>query len=334
MIKIIRENTDADYARTEALEYLKNLSRQPVNRKTYNELLRLSQNIILYSDDPNDTELANYISEIRFSLKSEINTKKRLDLGQATMQDIIDQINRIRMYRNKKVYVESKVISTSLQERISDSDLLSKMNDWFHYYNDLLWNNELKKPSFGLLKSKVNAGLYEPSKETIRLNNFYDMEEKQLESVFVHEMIHLYQHQKYNIVDHGRTFNSELRRVNSMLPIEIKRKEADYNLIMDAGSVSNTKFGVVVEHDRGGSGVAVFKLDYFIKNRQEIDSIVKKNYRNLGSPDILFSGIVDNIDLARFKIKRSMASFAFYTIQESVYSAIVEDIEDRKDLTP
>ena len=44
---VIRENNNADYARKEALDYLENLSSKPVNRKTYNELLTLSQNIVL-----------------------------------------------------------------------------------------------------------------------------------------------------------------------------------------------------------------------------------------------------------------------------------------------
>ena len=101
---VIRENNNADYARKEALEYLENLSSKPVNRKTYNELLTLSQNIVLYSDDEDTLDIGQYIADIRLDLKSEINTIKRLNLGQSTMQEIIDSVNRVRGYRNKKVY--------------------------------------------------------------------------------------------------------------------------------------------------------------------------------------------------------------------------------------
>jgi hypothetical protein len=216
-----------------------------------------------------------------------------------------------------------------LRENISKPELLKKMPVWFRKYNKQLWNDELSTPIFQVKPRKNMVGLYSPQDKTILLSNFYDLTEEQYESVFVHEMVHLYQHEFFNIVDHGRTFNKELNRINRILPFEVKPKESAYEI--EYGQDTSKKVGVVLGKDRHGSFVVTFKLDFFLdqSNQAEIEKIIKQNFK---TADILVMGVSDHQKLQTFKIKRSLRSLDIYNLADKYFDDIYKSIEDKKEI--
>ncbi len=99
---------------------------------------------------------------------------------------------------------------------------------WFGDFNKKYFSEELPLPNFATGKSRTRLGslswrvthrwLSKSIRDyTIRVSNFYDLQEGDFKNILLHEMIHLYIVSK-GIKDsspHGKRFISTMRRINS-----------------------------------------------------------------------------------------------------------------------
>ena len=206
------------------------------------------------------------------------------------------------------------------------SALLRIMPVWFKKYNKQLWNNQLSAPLLQVKTLKNKVGLYSPKDKSITLSDFYGLSEEQFISVFIHEMIHLYQDEFYDVVDHGRTFNQELVRINRLLPFEIKKTENAYEA--EYGQDAGKDVGVVLGKDDKGSFIVTFRLDFFLNqsNRSTIEKVIKQNFRSA----IIVTGISNHPKLQTFKTKRSLRSLEVYDLADKYYNDIYDSIQNKK----
>lgn len=223
-----------------------------------------------------------------------------------------------------------KIYESRFKENVSKSELLSKMKKWFRLYNSKLYNNSLPMPSFQVKTLKNKVGLYILDSRIILLSDFYDLTEEQYESIFVHEMIHLYQHITYEVVDHGKVFKRELDRVNRIVPFEVKAKESAYNV--SYGQDKGKSVGVVLEKDGLGNSVITFNLEFFLNrsNYNEIKNTMKKHLSREAL--VLVMGISSHPKLQTYKTKRSLRRLELYEISDKDFSAVYDSIQNMEDL--
>lgn len=81
----------------------------------------------------------------------------------------------------------------------------------FHYFNGLFFNNELKTPNFRISTTHRQLGLCSIKNgiPTISVSNYYDVQEEELENTLIHEMVHLYEWQKFQRMTHKETFKAK-----------------------------------------------------------------------------------------------------------------------------
>ena len=214
------------------------------------------------------------------------------------------------------------------KENIPKTQLLTKMDKWFKIYNKKLWSNELPKPIFLVKTLKNKVGLFDPNDFSLLLSNFYDLTEEQYLSVFIHEMIHLYQLHKYDFVDHGRVFIREVDRVNTILPFEVKTKESAY--IINYGKSEGKLVGVMLEKDGSGAGVVTFRLDFFKSNYDKIKNVFKTHIGY--QANVLVMGVSDHPKLQTYKTKRSLSRIDIHDLNMSYFDDIYNSIKDLEDL--
>lgn len=103
-----------------------------------------------------------------------------------------------------------------------------QLKEWFSLFNERYFNGELPEPVLAVGKSRTRLGTmsWKTKKKffcvstdgyTIRISNYFDMEEKQYKSVLLHEMIHL--HIVFNKIKdtsaHGIVFRKIMRSINA-----------------------------------------------------------------------------------------------------------------------
>ncbi len=98
---------------------------------------------------------------------------------------------------------------------------------WFLDFNKRYFDGELPTPILAIGNSRTQLGtmswrqshkwLKSTYTYTIRISNFYDVEEKDFKNVLLHEMIHLYIESKHlkDTSSHGRLFQTMMQRINS-----------------------------------------------------------------------------------------------------------------------
>ncbi|MBP5259479.1 MAG: SprT-like domain-containing protein [Paludibacteraceae bacterium] len=90
------------------------------------------------------------------------------------------------------------------------------LQDWFTRFNSDYFEAGLRRPAFGLTQAKSYLGQCrcQPGMEPIiRISVFYDRTERELQTTFLHEMIHLWQFQSLRRLGHGDSFKRMASRI-------------------------------------------------------------------------------------------------------------------------
>ena len=105
---------------------------------------------------------------------------------------------------------------------------VSRLRDWFAGFNVMYFGGALPEPAFAVGRSRTRLGSLSwryrrvllsrrPYGYVIRVSNYYDLDERQLKSVLLHEMIHLYVVSE-GIKDtspHGKVFRKKMSEINA-----------------------------------------------------------------------------------------------------------------------
>lgn len=104
---------------------------------------------------------------------------------------------------------------------------VDRLKAWFDEFNARYFNGELPRPAFSTGMSRTRLGSMSWRKErhlfrqvaafSIRISNYYDVDETTFKSVLLHEMIHLYIVSR-GIKDtsaHGKEFRRHMNRLNA-----------------------------------------------------------------------------------------------------------------------
>jgi len=101
------------------------------------------------------------------------------------------------------------------------------LREWFAVFNQRYFEGKLSEPKFAVGKSRTRLGSLSWKTHrkllfgvkcdyTIRLSNYYDVEERDFKNVLLHEMIHLYIESQYvkDTSSHGVVFRRMMRTIN------------------------------------------------------------------------------------------------------------------------
>ncbi|MDO4161108.1 MAG: SprT-like domain-containing protein [Prevotellaceae bacterium] len=105
---------------------------------------------------------------------------------------------------------------------------VAQLSEWFAEYNAKYFADKLPLPTIAIGRSRTRLGSMEWKSQrkwllktsesyTIRISNYYDMEEKEFKNVLLHEMIHLQivsQHMK-DTSPHGKIFRQRMKEINA-----------------------------------------------------------------------------------------------------------------------
>ena len=104
------------------------------------------------------------------------------------------------------------------------------LEEKFEEYNELYFNDKLRKPKFGLLKSfrvygQFSFFVYDTciSSRKLSISCYYDWEEEQLRNTMVHEMIHykLAEERKDLNATHGKEFINMAQEMNEKYGLNV-----------------------------------------------------------------------------------------------------------------
>ena len=119
---------------------------------------------------------------------------------------------------------------------------VSRLRDWFAGFNVMYFGGALPEPAFAVGRSRTRLGSLSwryrrvllsrrPYGYVIRGSNYYDLDERQLKSVLLHEMIHLYivAEGLRDTSPHGVLFRRKMDAINADgwgISVSAKIKEA------------------------------------------------------------------------------------------------------------
>lgn len=102
------------------------------------------------------------------------------------------------------------------------------LREWFAVFNRMYFENKLDEPALAVGRSRTRLGslswkthrrLFGSSKcdYTIRLSNYYDVEERDFKNVLLHEMIHLFieSQRLKDTSSHGVVFRKMMKAINA-----------------------------------------------------------------------------------------------------------------------
>ena len=115
---------------------------------------------------------------------------------------------------------------------IIETDILTKK---FRKFNEKYFNKELPLPKITLLHSYRYLGYFLCDKvigrrrlkhQEIQISDYYDWDEKELDNIIIHEMIHYYLAYKHidNDLTHGKAFQEMANKFNKEYGFNIKEK--------------------------------------------------------------------------------------------------------------
>ena len=119
---------------------------------------------------------------------------------------------------------------------------VSQLRDWFTVFNKTYFGGALPEPAFAVGRSRTRLGSLSwrykrvllsrrPYGYVIRISNYYDLDERRLKSVLLHEMIHLHIVSKglRDTSPHGVLFRKEMDAINAdgwLISVSAKMKAA------------------------------------------------------------------------------------------------------------
>ena len=141
------------------------------------------------------------------------------------------------------------------------------LTNQFKKYNTLYFNGILPLPKFIVTNTKHTLGQYRYrryevfNKHTICVTNYYDIDDKKIDNILIHEMIHYYISIN-NIKDtstHGKVFRQIMNSVNERFErnITISHKATDEEKEQLCGTKRRWHVVAVVSLDNGRTGVKV-----------------------------------------------------------------------------
>lgn len=173
------------------------------------------------------------------------------------------------------------------------------LNNWFEKYNKLYFDNELIKPTFIVSKNKSRFGQYRPKDCSIELSTAWVRSEAGYKNTLLHEMCHLYVHQKYpyRVMSHGY----EWKQIADEITLKTHGKYGvitrvgGYNEKITLRSAKTAKYVVFYDYNNNLSVVKYSDDDY-----------IKKLTRNkvVKSGTEMFYFLSDDVSLARVPLRK------------------------------
>jgi len=231
-----------------------------------------------------------------------------------------------------------------LNEAQQKYDIKSK----YDYYNKTLFNGELPdnfkmrfsrtKKAGGHVRTMYwtkGRGRYQTFTrweiEELMLSTFFLRTEEQLDSILVHEMIHVWltaneMHEGYNVKLHGPEFVQKMGELQSKVPFQISL----YHTQDQRGDLStrskSLEVGVLVTLVNGkADSIAVFTKKTLEDNLERLKEIMNKNAEP--GLEIIF-GLSSHPTLETFKIKRSVSRFSLYHYNDKQWDNLQKDFTE------
>lgn len=246
-----------------------------------------------------------------------------------------------------------KLFSQHLNETVSFEPLNEAQSKYdikgkYDYYNKKLFGGELPNNfTFKFSRTKKAGGhvrtLYWTSGrgryqtvtkweiQELMLSTFFLRTEEQLDSILVHEMIHIWltineKHEGYNVKLHGPEFVQKMGELQKEVPFQISLYDTpDMRGDMSTRSKS-LEVGVLVTLLNGkADSIAVFTAKTLKDNLERLKAIMTK-HKEPGL-EVVF-GLSSNPTLETFKIKRSVSKFSLYHYNDEQWDALKTDFTE------
>lgn len=216
---------------------------------------------------------------------------------------------------------------------------------WFSYYNEKFFNGELPTPTFVLIETKTILGQFQCCRRLdafanpyrqffIRMSQYYDRPEHDLQETLVHEMIHYFISYK-NIDDngaHGHKWKSMADAINSKSDFHISRTT----------SVSGCKRSKDVAEKKKSPCTKAYMFAYkkygqimtFLVGETNVDKYKKWLQKEVNSKyssiECGCAGIVNRLDFDQYSVCRTKVRGYFKSIDEfrSEIAPSMSDVEE------
>ena len=239
-----------------------------------------------------------------------------------------------------------KLFSEHLGETVSFEPLNEAQEKYdikqkYDYFNKLLFSGKLpsnfklrfsrtKKAGGAVITSYWTKG--RGSRKTITdweikelfLSSFFLRTEEQIDSILVHEMIHVWltvngMHEGYNVKYHGPEFVAKMGELQSKVPFKISLYDTP-DMRGDVDSTVKTELGVVMTLvDDIPDSIIVFTKDTLNKNIEKLKDILKKNLDK--GTEIIF-GTSNHPEIQQFTVKRTLSKMSLYVLKSEMYDNI------------
>lgn len=130
------------------------------------------------------------------------------------------------------------------------------VKDIFCRANSRFFNNILPTPKFEITKNRMQLGQFRAyyGEYTIKVSSYYKFTTNDLETVVIHEMIHLWQHVVYGTSNHGTTFRNKAYeiRIHSNNEYDINRTTNGNKFVVQDESQMKNRIYAVFHQDEPG----------------------------------------------------------------------------------
>lgn len=94
----------------------------------------------------------------------------------------------------------------------------------YDLFNKLYFEGKMHRPKIVVFRGTGKLGGYFPKRRRMEITKGIDFEEKVLDSVILHEMVHQYVYYLYKDekLGHGKIFQTEMKRLNKQYNLNIK----------------------------------------------------------------------------------------------------------------
>jgi hypothetical protein len=233
-------------------------------------------------------------------------------------------------------------------EPLNEAQLRYDINKKYDYYNKLLFDNKLpnnfplrfsrtKKAGGAVITEYWTKGRGRAKRissweiKELYLSTFFLRTEEQLDSILVHEMIHVWltineMHEGYNVKLHGAEFVSKMGELQSKVPFKISlydtpdmRGDVNHNAKMKPVGVVKTLINGKPD------SIVIFTEKTLRANLEKLKDILIKNLDN--GIEVIF-GTSQHPTLEQFTIKRSVSKFALYNLNDELYDNIKDEFNE------
>jgi hypothetical protein len=163
------------------------------------------------------------------------------------------------------------------------------------------------------------------------LSTFHLRTDEQLDSILVHEMIHVWltvngKHEGYNVKLHGPEFVAKMGELQSKVPFKISLYDTP-DMRGDVNHKAKMKaLGVVMTlADGKPDSIIVFTEKTLRDNLEKLKDILIKN---LGTGIDIMLGTSQHPSLEQFTIKRSISKMSLYKLSDDMYDNIKSDFSE------